>query len=102
MPGSGFVFTGRSGCTLPMLIMLNLLFGKLIFNSTRLWLGIEAVLVLLLVIKIQIFMRKIHAHLKSAGQGWPEDRADRSGERSNRGRVIDVEGEVVEEKQKLP
>jgi len=87
MTPSGFVFTGQSGCLLPMLIMLNLFFGKLVFNSTRLWLGVEGVLVLLFVIKIHAFAQKISQQLR------PEKR--------NRGKVIDVEGEVVQEKQKL-
>ena len=87
MPTSGFVFTGQSGCLLPMLIMFNLFFGKLIFNSTRLWLGVEGVLVLLFIIKIHAFTRKISEQFR------PQSRS--------RGKVIDVHGEVVEEKQKL-
>jgi len=87
MPTSGFVFTNQSGCLLPMLIMLNLFFGKLIFSSTRLWLGVEGVLVLLFIIKIHAFTRKISEQLKPGGHG--------------RRNVIDVEGEVIEEKRKL-
>ena len=84
MPASGLVFTGRSGCFLPMLIMLNLFFGRLIFDSTRLWLGVEGILVLLFIIKIHTFARKISEQLR------PETR--------RRGKVIDVHGEVVKEK----
>ena len=87
MPTSSFVFTGQSGCLLPMLIILNLFFGKLIFNSTRLWLGVEGALILLFIIRIYAFTRKISEMVK------PQSRS--------RGQVIDVEGEVVEEKQKL-
>ena len=87
MPTSGFVFTGQSGCLLPALIMLNLFFGRLIFNSTRLWLGVEGILVCLFIIKIYAFTRKINAQL------WPQGHG--------RGKVVDVEGEVVEEKPKL-
>ena len=101
MPTSSFVFTGQSGCLLPMLIILNLFFGKLIFNSTRLWLGVEGILVLLFIIKIHAFTRKISEQL------WPEGRGSASRSQSRRpgvrgqGKVVDVEGEVVEEKRKL-
>jgi hypothetical protein len=87
MPASGFVFTGQSGCLLPTLIMLNLFFGKLIFNSNRLWLSVEGVLIFLFVINIYVFTRKISEQFK------PKSRT--------RGKVIDVEGEVIQEKHKL-
>ena len=83
---SSFVFTGQSGCLLPMLIIFNLFFGKLIFSSTRLWLGIECALVFLFIIKVYVFTRRISQQLR------PENRS--------RGKVIDVQGEVVEEKKK--
>jgi|GEM_PF-612503 len=97
MPSSGFVFTGQSGCLLPMLIMFNLIFGKLIFGSTRLWLGVEAVLVLLFVIKIHAFARKISAQLRQGSGGVAANGQSGS---HRRGKVIDVEGEVVEGKDK--
>ena len=84
MPNSGFVYTSQSGCLLPILIMFNLFFGKLIFSSTRLWLGVEVVLVLLFIIKIHVFTRKISEQFKAGGHG--------------RKNVIDAEGEVIEEK----
>ena len=87
MSTSGFVFTGQSGCLLPMLIVLNLFFGKTIFNSTRLWLSLEAILVALFMIKLHTFARKINQQLR------PQNRSA--------GKVVDVEGEVVQEKQKL-
>jgi hypothetical protein len=87
MPTSGFVFTGQSGCLLPMLIIFNLFFGKLIFNSNRVWLGVEGILVLLFIFKIHSFARKITEQLK------PESR--------RQGKIIDVKGEVIQEKQKL-
>ncbi len=101
MPNSNFVFTSQSGCLLPMLIMLNLFFGKLIFSSTRLWLGLEGILILLFIIKIHAFTRKIWQQ----GHGLPSarqshNRSDRFESRS-RDRVVDVEGEVVEEQHKL-
>ena len=87
MPTSGFVFTGQSGCLLPMFIIFNLFFGKLIFNSTRLWLGIEGILILLFIIKIHAFTRRISELAR------PESRS--------RSKVVDVEGEIVEEKRKI-
>ncbi|MDD5097408.1 MAG: hypothetical protein PHU59_02825 [Candidatus Omnitrophica bacterium] len=97
MPTSNFVFTGQSGCLLPILIIFNFFFGKLIFSSTRLWLGIEAILILLFIIKIHIFTRKITEQLRQAGAGPAASGPKRHG----RGRVVDIQGEVVEEKQKL-
>ena len=76
-----------------MLIIFNLFFGKLIFNSTRLWLGVECILLLLFIIKIHAFTRKISEQIRSADHGPVS--------RYGRGKVIDVKGEVVEEKQKL-
>ncbi|MDD5408798.1 MAG: hypothetical protein PHC71_01725 [Candidatus Omnitrophica bacterium] len=94
------IWSGQTGCLLPLLIILNLLFGRAIFNSTYLWLGVEAALILIFLIKIHIFMRKI------IQQFGPAARGPASGSRSQRpggphGRVIDVEGRVVEEEKKL-
>ena len=93
MPASNFVFTGQSGCLLPILIMLNLFFGKLIFSSTRLWLGVEAVLILLFIMKIHVFTRKIRKQFSQTSNS--------SVFRHGGSKVIDIQGEVVEEKQKL-
>jgi hypothetical protein len=84
MPDAGFVFTGRSGCLLPMLIIFNLLFGKLIFNSNSLWLGVEGILILLFIIKVHIFARKITEQL------WPRGRKPQS-------KIVDIQGQVVED-----
>jgi len=83
MQPSQFVWMGSSGCLLPFLIILNLFFGKLIFNSTRLWLGVEAILILLFILKINLIARKFTQNYKPQGK------------------VIDVEGHVVEDKKKL-
>ena len=100
MPSSGFVWTGNSGCLLPMLIIFNLFFGKLIFNSTRLWLGVEAVLILLFILKIHALAAKIvQLGRGPASNSGQQDRGPASYSRSHK--VIDVEGEVVEEKKKL-
>jgi len=87
MPSSSFIWMGQSGCLLPLLIILNLLFGRAIFNSIHLWLGIEAALLLLFIIKLQLLARKI---TQQFGQSH-----------KSHGKVIDVQGEVVEEKKKL-
>ncbi|MCG2713374.1 MAG: hypothetical protein L6308_00800 [Candidatus Omnitrophica bacterium] len=90
-----------------MLIILNLFFGKLIFESTRLWLGVEAILILLFIIKIHAFIRRISKQLRSEGGGLASGRQSQrqadggSVSRHDRGKVIDIKGEVVEEKQKL-
>jgi len=95
------IWSGQSGCLLPLLIILNLLFGRAIFNSTHLWLGVEAALILIFIIKMRIFMRKIlRQFYQQQGNGLPPgSRSHRSG--GPQGGVIDVEGEVVEEKKKL-
>jgi len=90
------IWAGQSGCLLPLLIIFNLFFGKLFFHSTAIWLGIEGVLIFLFILKIHLFVRKIsrQSH-RPQGRGLPSAR------QSHRGRVIDVEGKVVEEKEKL-
>ncbi|MDD5562054.1 MAG: hypothetical protein PHT50_08030 [Candidatus Omnitrophica bacterium] len=91
------IWAGQSGCFLPLLIIFNLLFGRLIFNSIYLWLGVEAALILIFIIKVHILMKKI------TGQFRPQDRGSASDSRSVRagGEVVDVEGKVVEEKKEL-
>ena len=91
------IWSGQSGCLLPLLIIFNFFFGKLFFPSTAIWLGIEGVLILLFILKIHFFIRKIR------GQLGPESRGPGSASRSHRagGEVIDVEGKVVEDREKL-
>ena len=92
-----FVWMGSSGCLLPMLIVFNLFFGRAIFNSTVLWLGVEATLILLFMLKVNIMASKLR------NQFWPQGQGSASDKQSHKpqGKVIDVEGEVVEEKKKL-
>ena len=73
------VFFSRAGCILPLLTILNLFFGWLIFKP-RHWLFIEVTLLLLFMLNTYIFTRKV---------------ISTSSKRDN---VIDVKGEVVEEK----
>jgi len=82
------IWGGQTGCLLPFLIIFNLLFGRAILNSTPLWLGVEGVLILIFIIKVYLFMRKIRQHFAPEGQ-------------VRYGRVVDVEGKVVEDKKKL-
>ncbi len=77
-----FVFFSGSGCLLPALIIFNLLFGW-IFLKPKLWLITEAILVLFSIINGFIITRKIISS--------PSKKRDD---------VIDVKGEVVEERHK--
>lgn len=92
----GFIWSSRSGCLLPFLIIFNLFFGRLIFGSTRIWLGIELVLILMFVFKINTMARKISQELRQGSR----DEASNSPIR-NKGKIIDVQGQVIEEKEKL-
>jgi len=66
-----------SGCLLPLLIVLNLFFGRLFFKTSA-WLAIEGVLILLFLLNSYISFRRIF----------------RPG-RKRQGGVIDVEGKVL-------
>ena len=91
MPASGFIWQGQSGCLLPLLIIFNLFFGKLFFHSTAIWLSIEGLLILLFILKTHLFVRKIRRQFDQS----------HSQNHKGRGKIIDVEGRVVEEKEKL-
>lgn len=84
------IWSGNSGCLLPFLIIFNLFFGKAIFNSPRLWLGIEAILILIFILKINIMAQKIKQQFTSGGRN-----------RKPKGEIIDIPGQVIEEKKKL-
>lgn len=77
-----FIFFSGSGCLLPALIIFNFLFGW-IFLKPRQWLITEAILVLFFIINGFIATRKIISS--------PSKKRDD---------VIDVKGEVVEERHK--
>lgn len=93
---SQFVWIGGSGCLLPFLIIFNLIFGRLIFSSARLWLGIEAGLILLFIININIMARKISRQFSQQSRNPEPD----SPVRRPQGEVIDVQGQVVDEEKK--
>lgn len=71
-----------SGCLLPFLIIFNLIFGRLFFNA-RTWLAIEGILIIIFIVYSYIFSRRIINSVK------------------RKDNVIDVEGEVIEEREKL-
>jgi len=72
----------RTGCLLPFLIFFNLIFGRL-FLPPRAWLILEGALILLFLINASLMMRTVKKTFYGSGK-----RRD----------VIDVEGEVVKEK----
>jgi len=75
------MFIGYSGgCLLPLFIILNLFFGRLLF-STNQWLVIGGVLVLVFLLNSYITARRVF----SSG-------------RNKRSNVIDVEGRVIKDK----
>jgi hypothetical protein len=93
MSQTGYVWMGNSGCLLPLLIIFNLFFGQMIFGSTRLWLGVEAVLVLIFILKIKLITSRISRQFRAGdfdGQGH-----------KRQGKVVDIQGQVVEDNKKL-
>jgi hypothetical protein len=77
---SSVVFLSHSGCLLPFLLFFNFFFGWL-FLKPFIWLGVEAGLVILLILNSYILAKKLFNY----GPG------------TNRGKVIDTEAEVVED-----
>ena len=72
-----------NGCLLPLLIVLNFFFGRLIFKTGQ-WLAVEGVLILLFLLSSYIMTRRIFSP------------------RPKPGSVIDIEGKAVEEKDNNP
>lgn len=77
-----FVMLTSTGCLLPFLVFFNLFFGWL-FLKPVVWLFVEAFLILLLALNSFMVTRRI---LSARGK---DDR------------VVDVEGEVIDEKKQL-
>ena len=73
----------QAGCLLPALILLNLFFGWM-FLKTSAWLVLEGILILSLILNSYFLIRKV--------KRWST---------SVPGNVIDVQGEVVDEKRSL-
>lgn len=97
MSSTGQIWMGSWGCLLPLLIIFNLFFGKFIFNSTGLWLGIEAVLVLIFMLKIKFMFSRICQQFRAAGSGLVSDRQSDKPQ----GKVVDIQGQVVEDGKEL-
>lgn len=93
MSQTGFVWSGNWGCLLPLLIIFNLIFGRLIFNSTVLWLGVEALLVLIFMLKVRLMVSKINQQFSSTGF--------RQQGKQPLEKVIDVQGHEVEDEKSL-
>ncbi len=55
---AGVVFSGQSsGCLLPILIIMNLLFGRVFFRSMYIWLGLEILLITVFCVKAYIWQK---------------------------------------------
>jgi hypothetical protein len=89
MPQAGYARMSGSGCLLPLLIIFNLFFGRLIFDSTGLWLGVEAVLVLIFMFKIKLMLSRISRQFNPQG---PDNSSHKP-----QGKVVDIQGQVVED-----
>jgi len=87
MPPAGYIRMGSSGCLLPLLIILNLFFGRLIFSSTGLWLGVEAGLVFIFALQIKLTISRISKLLRQPNLD--------SLDRKPAGKIIDVQGQEI-------
>jgi hypothetical protein len=90
MPQTGYIRLGSSGCLLPLLIILNLFFGKLIFTTIGLWLGVEVVLVLIFALQIKLAASRI-------GQLFKPQDPDLDNHKPPRGKIIDVQGQEIKD-----
>jgi len=76
-----FIFrAGCSGCLLPALIFFNTFFGWIFFKPAKLWLSIEAILILLAILQLHSSYRFILSNFN----------------KKSRRDAIDVEGKVVD------
>lgn len=92
------VFWGaQSGCLLPFLIIMNFIFGRPFFNSSSLWLGVEAVLVVLFFVQLYVSALKIRRYIFNF---QAKDNYASGNKVYND--VVDVEGGVVEDGKDLP
>jgi membrane protein implicated in regulation of membrane protease activity len=80
--GSTFLLS-QTGCFLPFLLFFNTFFG-LLFLKPLWWLLVEGVLLFLLLFHSALVTRKVFT-------------STRSTPRQRQGKVIDVEGEIVDE-----
>jgi len=100
MQQTGFIGISGSGCLLPLLIILNLFFGRLIFDSLGVWLGVEATLVLIFILKIKLMFSRIFRLFEEKSSN-PTSNRRRNRDYKPQGRVIDVQGQEVKDERKL-
>lgn len=98
MASTGFLLAGNWGCLLPLLIVFNLFFGKLIFGSTILWLAVEAVLVLIFMLKIKLTLSSLSQAFDRQGSGL----ASANPSQEPNGKIIDVQGQEVKDCKESP
>lgn len=72
----------NSGCLLPFLVIFNLFFGR-IFFSFRAWVAVEGILIIIFLANSYIFSKRIMNSVRKKDN------------------VIDVEGEVIKDQEKL-
>lgn len=77
----GVFFVSQTGCLLPILILFNLFFGWMFFRPL-VWLAIEGVLALLFILNSYFLAKRVSSFAP------------------RRGRVVDAEGEIVEDGKK--
>lgn len=82
LQNKSFVFISHAGCFLPLLIILNLFFGWLFFSFIH-WLLIELGLIILFTINSIIFTKKIFSTVSEDSD------------------IVDIEGKVVEDRERL-
>ncbi len=78
----GIFFVSQTGCLFPMLILFNLFFGWMFFKPV-LWLGIEGVLILLFILNSYFLAKRVSSFSP------------------RRGKVVDVEGQIIEDRERL-
>ncbi len=95
----GLIWSGSSGCLLPFLIIFNLFFGRLIFDSAFLWLQVEALLILIFLLQIKFLVSRINRqfYATTAGLGF---RSSPAGKHKPSGRIIDIQGQEINDNER--
>ena len=98
---------GSSGCLLPLLIIINLFFGRRIFNSVGLWLGAGVILALIFMFKIRLMVFRISQQFGIKGSGSASPGQGRKLNRAHNqsykplGKIIDIQGQEVNDEQEI-
>ncbi len=79
-----------SGCLLPALIFSNLLFGWMVFKPVWLWLAVGAALLIIFILQVSLSLRMFLSG-SSKSSGLPK----------NKSNVIDIQGQVLDEQNKI-